>query len=78
MNCGYLFNASFILFSPGIGYDLLVDMIKYMKPTHVVQIRTTSENKNLPDGAFWSDRTLEENVSLINLFAPCTDSFNQT
>ncbi|CAA7398647.1 unnamed protein product [Spirodela intermedia] len=62
----------------GIGYDLLVDMIKYMKPTHVVQIRTTSENKNLPYGAFWSDGTLEENVNLIDLFAPCTDSFNQT
>ncbi|CAA6662253.1 unnamed protein product [Spirodela intermedia] len=62
----------------GIGYDLLVDMIKYMKPTHVVQIRTTSENKNLPYGAFWSDGTLEENVNLIDLFAACTDSFNQT
>ena len=66
------------LFHSGIGYDLLVEMIKHMKPTYVVQIRTTSEIKNLPAGTFWLDGTQDEDVNLINLFAPCTDYFDKT
>ncbi|XP_078439035.1 pre-mRNA cleavage complex II protein family [Wolffia australiana] len=62
----------------GIGYDLLVEMIQFMKPTHVVQIRTTSEAKNLPAGAFWLDGNKEDDVSMINIAAPCTNSFNET
>ncbi|KAG2384122.1 Polynucleotide 5'-hydroxyl-kinase [Vigna angularis] len=37
----------------GVGYDVLVDMLKYISPTHVVKISTSSENKNLPAGEFW-------------------------
>ncbi|KAG2400305.1 Polynucleotide 5'-hydroxyl-kinase [Vigna angularis] len=37
----------------GVGYDVLVDMLNYISPTHVVKISTSSENKNLPAGEFW-------------------------
>nr|XP_043636693.1 polynucleotide 5'-hydroxyl-kinase NOL9 [Erigeron canadensis]XP_043636694.1 polynucleotide 5'-hydroxyl-kinase NOL9 [Erigeron canadensis] len=38
----------------GIGYDLLVDMLKHFAPTHVVNIYRYDKSKNLPSGAFWS------------------------
>ncbi|KAL9278024.1 hypothetical protein ACSQ67_024742 [Phaseolus vulgaris] len=36
----------------GVGYDVLVDMLKFISPTHVVKINISSENKNLPAGEF--------------------------
>lgn len=39
----------------GAGYDLLVKMLRYVSPTHVVQIRVSAESKNLPRGTFWLD-----------------------
>ncbi|CAM8919212.1 unnamed protein product [Rhodiola kirilowii] len=37
----------------GIGYDILVNMIQHMAPTHVVKINISAGNKNLPGGKFW-------------------------
>ncbi|CAD6240139.1 unnamed protein product [Miscanthus lutarioriparius] len=39
----------------GAGFDMLVEMLRYMCPTIVVQIRITMQSKNLPDGVFWLD-----------------------
>lgn len=37
----------------GLGYDVLVDVLAYVVPTHVVQLRLPTAAKNLPPGAFW-------------------------
>ncbi|KOM56620.1 hypothetical protein LR48_Vigan10g251200 [Vigna angularis] len=47
----------------GVGYDVLVDMLKYISPTHVVKISTSSENKNLPAGEFWFDEDQMEQLT---------------
>ncbi|CAM0880090.1 unnamed protein product [Alopecurus aequalis] len=39
----------------GTGFDMLVEMLRYICPTIVVQIRTRMQRKNLPDGMFWLD-----------------------
>ncbi|OEL33768.1 Polynucleotide 5'-hydroxyl-kinase NOL9 [Dichanthelium oligosanthes] len=39
----------------GAGFDMLVEMLRYICPTIVVQIRITMQSKNLPDGMFWLD-----------------------
>ncbi|KAK9119544.1 hypothetical protein Scep_017637 [Stephania cephalantha] len=44
----------------GIGYDMLVEMLKYIAPTHVVQIRVPIDCKNLPAGPFWLNEDEEE------------------
>ncbi|PIN22654.1 hypothetical protein CDL12_04638 [Handroanthus impetiginosus] len=49
----------------GIGYEILVDMLRYMSPTHVVKIRISAESKNLPAGSFWLN---EENANDVTVF----------
>ncbi|KAK9116970.1 hypothetical protein Sjap_015917 [Stephania japonica] len=44
----------------GIGYDILVEMLKYIAPSHVVQIRVPIDCKNLPAGPFWLNEDDEE------------------
>ncbi|KAI9165911.1 hypothetical protein LWI28_022748 [Acer negundo] len=39
----------------GIGYDILVDISRYIMPSNVVKINISFEKKNLPAGAFWLD-----------------------
>ncbi|KAJ6801449.1 polynucleotide 5'-hydroxyl-kinase NOL9 [Iris pallida] len=39
----------------GTGFDVLVEMLRHIAPTYVVQIRISVESKNLPTGAFWLD-----------------------
>ncbi|KAH7864996.1 hypothetical protein Vadar_000927 [Vaccinium darrowii] len=51
----------------GIGYDLLVDMLKYISPTHVVKICISAESKNLPAGAFWLDEGQDATGMLIEV-----------
>ncbi|KAL2492812.1 Polynucleotide 5'-hydroxyl-kinase NOL9 [Abeliophyllum distichum] len=51
----------------GIGYEILVDMLKYMSPTHVVKICISSEIKNLPAGAFWLDEGSTNRVTVIEI-----------
>ncbi|KAL9267300.1 Polynucleotide 5'-hydroxyl-kinase NOL9-like protein [Drosera capensis] len=39
----------------GIGYEIVVDMLQHICPTHVVKINISAVSKNLPAGAFWLD-----------------------
>ncbi|CAL5441332.1 unnamed protein product [Camellia sinensis] len=48
----------------GIGYDVLVDMLKYISPTHVVKICISAVSKNLPAGAFWLDEGHDDDATL--------------
>ncbi|ONK80878.1 uncharacterized protein A4U43_C01F22770 [Asparagus officinalis] len=50
----------------GTGFDVLVKMLRYIFPTHVVQLRISAESKNLPTGIFWLDQ--HEHKEPINLF----------
>ncbi|KAL6555630.1 hypothetical protein OROHE_007302 [Orobanche hederae] len=36
----------------GIGYEILVEMLRYMSATHVVKLQRSAQSRNLPDGAF--------------------------
>lgn len=68
----YMFHVIYWLcyaipFVPGIGYDLLVDMLKYISPTHVVKICISAESKNLPAGAFWLDEGQDATGMLIEV-----------
>ncbi|XAR50114.1 hypothetical protein NMG60_11004353 [Bertholletia excelsa] len=51
----------------GIGYDVLVDMLKYISPTYVLKIYISAESKNLPGGAFWLDEGCDGHDALVNL-----------
>ena len=61
----------------GVGYDVLVDMLKYIAPTHVVKISFSAENKNLPPGAFWLDGEHDGRVNLMEIKSARQDSFNR-
>ncbi|KAL1531788.1 polynucleotide 5'-hydroxyl-kinase NOL9-like [Salvia divinorum] len=39
----------------GIGYEILVEMLRYISVTHVVKLQRSVLARNLPDGAFWLD-----------------------
>lgn len=63
----------------GIGYDALVDMLRYMVPTHVVQIRLSAVSKNLPFGKFWTvDNDYESSTRLVYLGTATRDSMNKS
>ncbi|XP_015578649.1 polynucleotide 5'-hydroxyl-kinase NOL9 isoform X1 [Ricinus communis] len=62
----------------GVGYDILVDMVKCIAPSHVVKINISSERKNLPAGAFWLDEDFCEEVNLIEINSARHDSFNRS
>lgn len=63
----------------GIGYDALVDMLRYMAPTHVVQIRLSSISKNLPFGKFWIvDNDYQSSTQLVYLGTATRDSMNKS
>jgi len=62
----------------GIGYDLLVDMLKYISPTHVVKICISAESKNLPAGAFWLDEGQDATGMLIEINSARQDSLKRS
>lgn len=64
--------------APGIGYDILVDVLKYIAPTHVVKINISSDAKNLPAGAFWLDEDHKELVNLIEISSARQDSLKRS
>lgn len=66
------------LFYVGVGYDLLVNMLKYIAPTHVVKINISAQSKNLPDGTFWLDGNNEVMVNLIEISSAREDSFKRS
>ncbi|KAK9278851.1 hypothetical protein L1049_028430 [Liquidambar formosana] len=62
----------------GIGYDILVGMLKYIGPTHVVKINISAESKNLPAGAFWLDEDYDGAMNLFEINSARQDSFNRS
>ncbi|KVH98815.1 polynucleotide 5'-hydroxyl-kinase NOL9 isoform X1 [Cynara cardunculus var. scolymus] len=62
----------------GIGYDLLVDMLKHIAPSHVVNICISAKSKNLPSGAFWSQDGDAGAVTLIEINSARQDSLNRS
>lgn len=65
------------LYFTGAGFDMLVEMLRYICPTTVVQIRITMESKNLPDGMFWLDGE-QTGPKMININAAFRDASNRS
>ncbi|KAJ4765959.1 Polynucleotide 5'-hydroxyl-kinase grc3 [Rhynchospora pubera] len=49
----------------GTGFDILVEIMRYVSPSVVVQLRISLQRKNLPTGAFWLEG--EEPTGLLDL-----------
>ncbi|KAI3997614.1 hypothetical protein MKX01_011031 [Papaver californicum] len=62
----------------GNGYDALVEMLRYIAPTHMVQVRISTESKNLPAGAFWLEEDQELSVRLIEIASARRDAYNRS
>ncbi|GAU30246.1 hypothetical protein TSUD_67990, partial [Trifolium subterraneum] len=61
----------------GVGYEVLVDTLKYICPTHIVKISISGEgyeNKNLPAGKFWLDGEDDRTSKLIEINSALHDS----
>ncbi|KAJ1285492.1 hypothetical protein BS78_03G283200 [Paspalum vaginatum] len=58
------------------GFDMLVEMLRYICPTIVVQILITVQSKNLPDGVFWLDAG-QTGSKMININAAFHDASNR-
>jgi len=61
----------------GAGFDMLVELLRYICPTIVVQIRITMQSKNLPDGVFWLDGG-QTGPKMINIGAAFHDASNRS
>ncbi|XP_073123805.1 polynucleotide 5'-hydroxyl-kinase NOL9 isoform X2 [Henckelia pumila] len=62
----------------GIGYEILVDMIKYMSPTHVVKIKISREMKNLPAGVFWTREGVMDSNHVIEINTALQDHLHRS
>ena len=62
----------------GVGFDILVDMLRNIAPTHVVKINISAKNKNLPSGLFWLETGSDEIVNLIEINSARQDSLNRS
>ncbi|CAK8578378.1 unnamed protein product [Lathyrus sativus] len=62
----------------GVGYDVLVDMLKYICPTHIVKIGISTENKNLPAGKFWLDGEHDGTIKLLEINSARQDSLDRS
>ncbi|KAJ4883053.1 Polynucleotide 5'-hydroxyl-kinase NOL9 [Raphanus sativus] len=51
----------------GLGYHVLVDVLRYVSPSHVVKINIEIHKKNLPAGLFWLDGYHDERPHLIEI-----------
>jgi hypothetical protein len=74
----YSFNGFCLAFS-GVGYEVLVDTLKYICPTYIVKICISGEgyeNKNLPAGKFWLDGEDDGTIKLIEIDSALRDSSN--
>jgi len=61
----------------GAGFDMLVEMLRYICPTIVVQIRITMQSKNLPDGVFWLNGG-QTRPKMVNIDAAFHDASNRS
>ncbi|KAI3744467.1 hypothetical protein L1987_57548 [Smallanthus sonchifolius] len=62
----------------GIGYDVLVDMLKHIALSHVVNICISAKSKNLPSRAFWSQDGEAGAITLIEINSARQDSLNRS
>ncbi|XP_051116952.1 polynucleotide 5'-hydroxyl-kinase NOL9 [Andrographis paniculata] len=62
----------------GIGYEILVDLLRIMSPTHVVKIQISAWSKNLPSGTFWLDEENSDLVSVIEINAALQDHMKRS
>ncbi|CAN8256676.1 unnamed protein product [Cochlearia groenlandica] len=63
----------------GIGYEILVDILRYVSPSHVVKINISAHNKNLPTGLFWlGNDDYDETAHLIEIQSAYQDRFNRS
>ncbi|CAH9095862.1 unnamed protein product [Cuscuta epithymum] len=62
----------------GIGYELLVDILKYTSPSHVVKICISSQSKNLPEGEFWLEEGEAPLTNLIEINSARQDSLQRS
>ncbi|KAI4329579.1 hypothetical protein MLD38_027952 [Melastoma candidum] len=62
----------------GIGYNVLVRMLKRLPITHVVKINISAENKNIPSGKFWLDGDGNDSIQLIEIEPPRQDHLNRS
>lgn len=53
----------------GFGFDVLVDILRYISPTHVVKVECSEASKNLPGGAFWLFGGQKSNAEIIEICA---------
>ncbi|XP_078178558.1 polynucleotide 5'-hydroxyl-kinase NOL9-like [Carex rostrata] len=51
----------------GFGFDVLVDILRYISPTHVVKVECSEASKNLPGGAFWLFGGQKSNAEIIEI-----------
>ena len=65
------------LFNAGGGFDMLIEMLRYICPTIVVQICITMQSKNLPDGVFWLDGW-QARPKMINIDDASHDASNRS
>ncbi|XP_057780713.1 polynucleotide 5'-hydroxyl-kinase NOL9 [Salvia miltiorrhiza] len=65
----------------GIGYEILVEMLRYISATHVVKLQRPVSTKNLPDGAFWlneGDADADAVTTVIEINAPPQNHFSSS
>lgn len=58
----------------GDGYKVLVNMLKYIGPTHIVKIGISTDLKNIPVGKFGSNGKNDRRVKLIEIYPARQDS----
>ncbi|KAJ0985540.1 hypothetical protein J5N97_003896 [Dioscorea zingiberensis] len=61
----------------GLGFNVLVEILRHINLTHVVQFRTSLEKKNLPRGMFWLEGAPTGKVNLIEIQATPNASSNR-
>lgn len=56
VRCAALPGAALLMMAmgpQGLGIDVLVEMLRALPTTHIVQLQTPNPNKNLPTDDFW-------------------------
>ncbi|KAL3685364.1 hypothetical protein R1sor_003386 [Riccia sorocarpa] len=49
----------------GVGYDVLVSILRHTSPTHLVHINSLGVNNNLPSGRFWEASDATDSTALL-------------
>ncbi|KAJ3694113.1 hypothetical protein LUZ60_009593 [Juncus effusus] len=62
----------------GTGYDILVEILKYISPSVVVKLQISAQSKNLPGGMFWLDGEPGSCINVIEISAAQQDSLSRS